>query len=187
MPTTHLKLDCEKGAKIIQQCFHFHFCSQVQPLMFSWSGVGNEVWSRGGGVGRGASVGDRGVPGGIALEARTRGFQKRKGRTCRWSPSLTQPSALAGYVLSAPCPGEACGQHPGTGMSALPSGTTASFPTHLLSQTFLPRNLEKGSAPGGGGCSGLCSRLLQHAHRHAVKHTSLAFPFGVCTDFSGAA
>lgn len=35
-------------------------------------------------------------------------------------------SALAGYVLPAAGPGETCRQHPGSGMSTLVPGTTAS-------------------------------------------------------------
>uniref|UniRef100_A0A673T2H8 Phosphatidylserine lipase ABHD16A n=1 Tax=Suricata suricatta TaxID=37032 RepID=A0A673T2H8_SURSU len=91
--------------------------------MFSWSGVGNEVWSGGGGVERGASVGDRDVPGEIALEARTRGhtsgFSKEKVKDLSVDTVLDTAICLAGYVLSASSPGEACGQHPGTGYLSL--------------------------------------------------------------------
>lgn len=72
------------------------------------------------------SLGARGVLGGTVLEAKTRGhtlgLPKGKG-----AESLTWASVLAGYVLSAPGPGETCRQHPGTGTSTRAPGTTASF------------------------------------------------------------
>ena len=48
--------------------------------------------------------------------------------------------------------------------------------------------LGEGSAPGGGGCSGLCSGHLQHTYTQtALQRAYLVLPFGLCTAFSGAA
>lgn len=150
-------------------------------------GLGWEIMF-GGQWGRGASLRARDVPGERALKARTRGhtsgLPKGKGKDLAIARVLNAAICFGRKRTISPVP-----------WRNMPTASWRwyvcpsiwdycifSDPAALLN--FLLHSSGRGSAPGGEGCSGLCSRPLQHTHIDTLSSSHTLHSLLACAPLS---